>query len=347
MRVFLTGGAGYIGSHTLAELLGDGHEVCVYDNFANSQPAALAQVRTLSNRNFEVVEGDIREGDRLADALKAFQPEAVVHFAGLKAVGDSALFPLEYYENNVQGSISLLRAMDSAGCRRIVFSSSATVYGEPRQGRFDESHPLAPTNPYGRTKRFIEEIIGDWTRANAEASAVLLRYFNPAGAHESGRIGEDPRGTPNNLSPFISQVALGRREKLRIFGGDYLTRDGTGERDFVHVVDLARAHMSALEYALRNPGCEAINVGTGSGVTVLEMVEAFARASGIEIPYEIVARRAGDVPSSVADPARAKALLGWSARFGLDDICASTWKWQSLNPDGYAGSPAGGTANQV
>lgn len=339
MKVFLTGGAGYIGSHTLTELLGDGHEVCVYDNFANSQPAALARVRTLSNRGFDVVEGDIRQGDRLADVLRTFQPDAVIHFAGLKAVGDSAAFPLEYYENNVQGSISLLRAMDSAGCRRIVFSSSATVYGEPRQGRFDESHALAPTNPYGRTKRFIEEIIGDWASANAEASAVLLRYFNPAGAHETGRIGEDPRGTPNNLAPFISQVAAGRRDRLRIFGGDYPTRDGTGERDFVHVIDLARAHIAAIDYALTNRGCEAINIGTGAGVTVLEMVRAFERASGRPIPYEIVDRRLGDVPTSVADPARAKALLGWTARFGLDDICLSAWNWQSLNPDGYGTNP--------
>ncbi|MDP2258245.1 MAG: UDP-glucose 4-epimerase GalE [Caulobacter sp.] len=337
MRVFLTGGAGYIGSHTLTELLGDGHDVCVYDNFANSRPAALARVRTLSNRDFEVVEGDIRQGDRLAGVMRAFQPDAVIHFAGLKAVGESAAFPLEYYENNVQGSITLLRAMDAAGCRRIVFSSSATVYGEPRQARLDESHPLAPTNPYGRTKRFIEEIIGDWAGANADASAVLLRYFNPAGAHETGRIGEDPRGTPNNLAPFVSQVAAGRRDRLKIFGGDYPTRDGTGERDFVHVIDLARAHIAAIDYAMANRGCEAINVGAGSGVTVLEMVRAFERATGRAIPYDIVDRRPGDVPASVADPARAQALLGWTARFGLDDICRSAWNWQSLNPDGYEG----------
>jgi UDP-glucose 4-epimerase len=335
MKVFLTGGAGYIGSHTLTQLLGDGHDVCVYDNFANSRPAALARVRTLSNRDFEVVEGDIRQGDRLADVLKAFQPDAVIHFAGLKAVGESAAFPLEYYENNVQGSITLLRAMDAAGCRRIVFSSSATVYGEPRQGRLDESHPLAPTNPYGRTKRFIEEIIGDWAGATVGASAVLLRYFNPAGAHESARIGEDPRGTPNNLAPFVSQVAAGRRESLKIFGGDYPTRDGTGERDFVHVTDLARAHVAALDYVAAHRGCEAINVGTGAGVTVLEMVRAFERVSGRTIPYEIVDRRAGDVPTSVADAGRARALLGWTARLGLDDICRSAWGWQSLNPDGY------------
>ena len=342
MRVFLTGGAGYIGSHTLTELLGDGHDVCVYDNFANSQPAALARVRTLSNRDFDIVEGDIRQGDRLADALKAFQPDAVIHFAGLKAVGDSAAFPLEYYENNVQGSISLLRAMDSAGCRRIVFSSSATVYGEPRYLPFDETHPLSPTNPYGRTKLFIEEIIRDWTIARPGTSAALLRYFNPVGAHASGRIGEDPLGPPANLLPFVSQVAVGRREYLSVYGDDYPTRDGTGERDYIHVVDLARAHMAALTYCAARPGCEAINVGVGRGATVLEVIRAFEAVSGCSIPYRIVGRRAGDTASSVADPSKALALLGWRAERDLRDICQSAWAWQSGNPGGYRGADTPG-----
>lgn len=335
MKVFVTGGAGYIGSHMLTELLGEGHEVCVYDNYVNSLPLALDRVRTLTNRPFETVEGDLRQGERLAESLKAFRPDAVIHFAGLKAVGASAAFPLEYYENNVQGSIALLRAMEAAECRRIVFSSSATVYGEPRYLPFDEAHPLSPINPYGRTKQFIEEIIRDWVAARSGASAVLLRYFNPVGAHESGRIGEDPLGPPANLLPFVSQVAVGRRPFVSVYGDDYPTRDGTGERDYIHVVDLAKAHTAALTYCASRPGCEAINVGAGRGATVLEVIRAFEAASGRTIPYRIVARRPGDTASSVADPSKALALLGWRAERDLGDICRSAWAWQSANPQGY------------
>lgn len=340
MRVFLTGGAGYIGSHTLADLLAGGHEACVYDNYANSDPEALERVRSLTNRGFESVEGDIRHVDKLRKALTDFRPDAVIHFAGLKAVGDSVVRPLDYYENNVQGSIALLRAMGEAGCGRIVFSSSATVYGDPTYLPLDEAHPLAPTNPYGRTKQIIEEILRDWTATQPGASAVLLRYFNPVGAHASGRIGEDPLGPPANLLPLVSQVATGRREYVSVFGDDYPTRDGTGERDYVHVVDLARAHTAALAFCAARTGCEAINVGVGRGATVLEVIRTFEAVSGRPIPYRIVGRRAGDTASSVADPAKALALLGWRAERDLRDICQSAWAWQSANPEGYRKSDA-------
>lgn len=340
MKIFVTGGAGYIGSHTLIELLRDAHEICVFDNYSNSSPEALDRVRQLANADLTQIEGDIRDGAGLQAALADFAPDAVVHFAGLKAVGESTQDPLTYYEQNVSGTLNLLRAMDAAGCRRIVFSSSATVYGDAEYLPYDEGHRLAPTNPYGRTKLFIEEIIRDWAAANADASAVLLRYFNPVGAHASGRIGEDPNGVPNNLMPYIAQVAVGRRAELGVFGNDYDTRDGTGERDFIHVVDLARAHLAAINYAAGHQGCEAVNVGTGQGITVLEMVAAFERASGRPVPYRIAPRRAGDVAASLAATDKAAALLGWTAQLGLDDMCASTWRWQSQNPQGYGGPEA-------
>ena len=339
-RVFVTGGAGYIGTHTLVQLLGQRHEVCVFDNYSNSSPVALERVRRLTNSDFMQVEGDIRDEGAMLAAMREFRPDAVIHFAGLKAVGESAAMPLKYYEHNVQGSIALLKAMDATGCRRIVFSSSATVYGEAKYLPYDEAHPLAPTNAYGRTKYFIEGIIGDWAAANPEASAVLLRYFNPVGAHASGLIGEDPDDVPNNLMPFISQVAVGRRAMLSVFGDDYETRDGTGERDYIHVVDLASAHLAALEHAERATGCEAINVGTGRGITVLELIAAFEKAAGRKVPYRVTARRPGDVARSVADASKARDLLGWQAQFGVDDICASAWKWQSENPSGYKGQAA-------
>lgn len=335
MKVFVTGGAGYIGSHTLVELLKQQNEVCVFDNYSNSSPEALARVRQLANADLEQVEGDVRDQSALTRAMSAFRPDAVVHFAGLKAVGESNAQPLKYYEHNVQGSIALLSAMNIVGCRRIVFSSSATVYGEALYLPFDEAHSISPTNPYGRTKFFTEEIIRDWAKSDSNTSAVILRYFNPVGAHDSGRIGEDPNDTPNNLMPFISQVAIGRRPELSIFGKDYDTRDGTGERDYIHVTDLARAHLAALGYSMQNNGCETINVGTGTGVTVLEMVREFERASGQEINYRIVDRRQGDVASSVASVKKASEFLGWKAALGIEDMCRSTWKWQSENPDGY------------
>lgn len=335
MKVFVTGGAGYIGSHTLVALLSAGHEICVFDNFCNSSPVALERVRQLTNRDVDLVEADIRDADALIHAMTDFRPDAVIHFAGLKAVGESSAQPLRYYENNVAGSVHLLAAMDTAECRRIVFSSSATVYGAAQYLPFDEQHPVAPTNPYGRTKAMVEELIRDWSVANSAASAVLLRYFNPVGAHESGRIGEDPRDTPNNLMPFVAQVAVGRRASLAIFGDDYDTRDGTGERDYIHVVDLAAAHLAALEYSGNARGCEAINVGTGRGITVKELVAAYERACGHSIPVRIAPRRPGDVASSYAATAKAEQLLGWRAALDVDTMCASSWRWQSENVDGY------------
>ena len=334
-RVFVTGGAGFIGSHTVLALLRAQFEVHVFDNFANSSPRALRRVRELTGAPIAVTEGDVTDPRALAAALKAYSPDAVIHFAGLKAVGDSEEDPLSYFTTNVQGTVNLLRAMDECGCGRIVFSSSATVYGDPVYLPYDESHPIAPMNPYGRTKAYAEGVIEDWVRANPGNGALLLRYFNPVGADESGRIGEDPSGRPNNLMPFIAQVAIGRRQMLRIFGGDYPTRDGTGERDYIHVTDLARAHLRALDRVLDHPGCEAVNVGSGQGVTVLEMIRAFEIASGREIAYRIVDRRPGDLASYYAGPDKARSLLGWETQLGVEDMCASTWKWQSDNPNGY------------
>lgn len=344
MQVLVTGGAGYIGSHTVLKLLSAGHEVCVFDNFVNSSPIALSRVRALSNRDLRAVTGDIRSQPDLERVFADFRPDAVIHFAGLKAVGESSEKPLLYYDVNVAGSARLLEAMNQAGCRRIVFSSSATVYGEPQYLPFDEAHPIAPTNPYGRTKAMVEAMITDWSAATTDASAVLLRYFNPVGAHPSGQIGEDPRGIPNNLMPFVAQVAVGRRPKLAIYGDDYPTRDGTGERDYIHVEDLAEAHLAALDFAANHCCCEAINVGTGAGTTVKELVAAFERASGRKIPADIVARRPGDVASSYAATAKAAKLLGWSARLDIDAMCASSWAWQSANPEGYSNGGTGVTA---
>lgn len=335
MKLFLTGGAGYIGSHILTELLAQGHEACVFDNFSNSTPAGLERVKHLTQKEFEVVRGDTRDRAALGGALDRVQPDAVIHLAGLKAVGTSTTEPLTYYDNNVQGTVVLLEAMRAANCRRIVFSSSATVYGDPQYLPFDENHPRLPTNPYGRTKMFAEDIIQDWVATDAQNAAVLLRYFNPVGAHASAQIGEDPNDIPNNLMPLISQVAIGRRANLSVFGNDYETRDGTGERDYIHVVDLARAHLAALAYCAAHAGCEAINVGTGAGVTVLEMLQAFETVSGQKIPYELAARRPGDIASSVANADKARALLGWHTTQTLTEMCRSAWAWQSQNPNGY------------
>ena len=335
LKVFVTGGAGYIGTHTMLELLRDGHEVCVIDNYRNSTPAALDRVRRLANADFRQCDIDIRDQNALTETLCDFKPDAVIHFAGLKAVGESNEIPIDYYDNNVVGSLRLLAAMDKAGCTRIVFSSSATVYGEPLYLPYDEDHPLAPTNPYGRTKLMVEEIIRDWCRSNPQNSASLLRYFNPVGAHASGDIGEDPSGTPNNLMPFVTQVAVGRRPHLSIFGNDYATADGTGERDYIHVVDLARAHLAAIDYILAHQGCDVFNIGTGEAYSVLQIVEAFEKASGQKIPYKVSERRAGDIATSVARVDKARAKLGWTSNHTLDDICRSSWNWQSKNPAGY------------
>lgn len=341
MRVLVTGGAGYIGSHTLVELLAAGHEVCVVDNHANSSPEALRRVREIAGRGFAAHILDLRDTDALAAVAQDFRPEAVIHFAGLKAVGEGEADPLSYYEVNVGGTLSLLRAMAAADCGRIIFSSSATVYGLPAYLPYDEDHPLAPVSVYGRTKRVAEDCLRDWAaargRAGRPAAAILLRYFNPVGAHESGRIGEDPRGEPQNLMPYLAQVATGRRRALRIFGDDWPTPDGTGIRDYIHVVDLARAHVAALDLARRTEGAEACNIGTGQGVSVREMLAAFSRAAGRELPCEIAPRRPGDLAESRADCGRAAARLGWRPEYGLEEMVASLWRWQSRNPDGYGG----------
>ncbi|WP_018634336.1 UDP-glucose 4-epimerase GalE [Neomegalonema perideroedes] len=335
MDVLLTGGAGYIGSHTLIELLACGHRIHVADNFANSSPEALNRVRSLSNRDFAFSRADVRDRAALIALFQEFRPEAVIHFAGLKAVGEGEAKPLDYYETNVAGTMNVLDAMNAVQCRRIVFSSSATVYGEPEYLPIDEAHPLRPASVYGRTKHMAEQIIADWGRARPEASGALLRYFNPVGAHESGRIGEDPHDVPNNLMPYISQVAVGRRAKLSIYGDDYDTRDGTGLRDYIHVADLARAHVAALDYAAAHQGVEAFNIGTGAGFTVHEMLRAFSEACGRDLPYEVTARRPGDVAACVADPSKANRLLNWRAERGLPEMSRSAWLWQSGNPNGY------------
>ncbi len=334
-RILITGGAGYIGSHTLLQLLREQHQALIIDNFSNSSPKVLGRVKRLANADFEIRDGDIRDFNRLDEIFSDFKPEAVIHFAGLKAVGESNTMPLKYYSHNVNGTLELLNVMQRHECRRIVFSSSATVYGEAKYLPYDEDHPLNPTNPYGRTKYFVEEIIRDWVASWDGASAVLLRYFNPVGADVSGEIGEDPNGIPNNLVPYISQVAIGRLKQLSVFGDDYDTRDGTGERDYVHVVDLARAHLAAIDFTSKKTGCEAINVGTGRGATVLEMVKAFEKASGRKLPYHIEQRREGDVARSVAAVSKAAELLGWKAEMGIDEMCESTWNWQERNPDGF------------
>ena len=331
-RVFVTGGAGYIGSHTCVELLEAGYEVVVYDNLSNASIEAVRRVEKITGKSLTFIKGDIRDAGALEDAMKGC--DALIHFAGLKAVGESVEKPLEYYDNNVGGTVTLLKTMQRLGIKTIVFSSSATVYGDPEYLPLDESHPLRATNPYGRTKLMIEEILRDLYHADPTWRIAILRYFNPVGAHESGLIGEDPQGIPNNLMPFVSQVAVGRRQKLHVFGGDYPTVDGTGVRDYIHVVDLAKGHLAALA-ALDKPQCEAINLGTGNGYSVLEVVKAFEKASGRKVPYEIVARRPGDVAACYADPTKAKEMLGWEAAHGIDKMCEDSWRWQSRNPRGY------------
>ncbi|MGI9573787.1 UDP-glucose 4-epimerase GalE [Alloalcanivorax xenomutans] len=332
--VLVTGGAGYIGSHTVLLLLEAGHRVVVVDNLSNSSPESLRRVEALTGKSVTLVEGDIRDGGLMEQVLRDHQVEAVVHFAGLKAVGESVAQPLRYYDCNVVGTIRLLEAMEKTGVRRLVFSSSATVYGDPATVPIREDFPLSATNPYGATKLHIEDMLRDLYRAEPSWGLALLRYFNPVGAHESGRIGEDPNGEPNNLMPYIAQVAVGKREKLRVFGGDYNTPDGTGVRDYIHVMDLAQGHLAALE-ALTGPGLITTNLGTGQGYSVLDMVRAFARASGRDIPYDIVERRPGDVAVCYADPTHAEQVLGWKATRGVDAMCADHWRWQESNPEGY------------
>lgn len=342
MKVLVTGGAGYIGSHTVVELLGAGHEVLVLNNHCNSSPTALdrvARIVTDASRQAPqllAIEGDIRDRVLLDRLFTQHRIDSVIHFAGLKAVGESVAQPLTYYENNVAGTVTLCQAMQAAGVLSLVFSSSATVYGEPPEMPIREDFPTAaPTNPYGRSKLMVEELLQDLVRSDARWSIALLRYFNPAGAHASGLIGEDPRGIPNNLVPYISQVASGQRDKLLVFGGDYPTPDGTGVRDYIHVVDLALGHLAALSWIRRNQGAGIWNLGTGQGYSVLEMVRAVEQASGRSIPYAIVARRPGDIAEGWADPTRAELELGWKAVRGLEEMMADTWRWQSMNPQGY------------
>ncbi len=335
MNVLVTGGSGYIGSHTCVQLLQAGHNVTVFDNLCNSSPIAIARVREIAGRELHFVQGDIRDTDALRDALLEAQAQAVIHFAGLKAVGESSQRPVDYYDNNVGGTISLLKAMQAQGVWRLVFSSSATVYGEPQSLPLDESHPLSATNPYGRSKLMIEDMLRDVAGSDAQWRVALLRYFNPVGAHPSGRIGEDPRGIPNNLLPFVAQVAVGRRESLNVWGDDYDTPDGTGVRDYIHVVDLSQGHLNALDALDRHPGAWAVNLGTGRGYSVLDVVRAFERASGRKIPFRVAARRPGDVAACFANPALALSRLNWQARFDLDAMCSDAWRWQMNNPNGF------------
>lgn len=335
MRILLTGGAGYIGSHALVAVLAAGHEAHVLDDFSNASPNALERVRRIAGRDFGVTRGDIRDAGALAALLRGFAPEAVIHFAGLKAVGESVAQPLRYFEVNVGGTLALLQALAASPCRRLVFSSSATVYGAPEYLPLDEAHPRRTTNPYGRTKLHIEGMLADLAAADPDWAVACLRYFNPVGAHASGLIGEDPRGVPNNLMPYVAQVAIGRRAALTIWGADYDTPDGTGVRDYIHVEDLAAAHLAAVRWCETAQGWEAFNLGTGRGHSVREMVRAFEAASGRPVPCVVGPRRPGDVAACWADPGKAAAMLGWRADHGLEAMCASAWAWQSANPEGY------------
>lgn len=341
MRILVCGGAGYIGSHTCTVLAGRGHDLLVADSFVNSSPHALERLRRLTDAPLEFRRADLRVRGDVEALFEGQRFDAIVHFAALKAVGESCERPLDYFDNNISGTIHLLQAMRAAGVKRLVFSSSATVYGDPDSVPVREDAALRITNPYGRTKLVMEQLIGDLCASDPAFHAANLRYFNPVGAHPSGLIGEDPGGEPNNLMPYVSQVAVGRRERLRIFGGDWPTADGTGVRDYIHVMDLARAHADAIDYLVREDRGLTVNLGTGRGVSVLELVRAFAEASGREIPYDIVARRAGDVAEVYADPSLANELLGWRAELGVDAMCRDAWRWQSMNPDGYDGGAAG------
>lgn len=332
--ILVTGGTGYIGSHTVVELLAAGEDVLILDNYANSSPKVLERIAKISGRTPAFREGDIRDVDGLHALFAAHRIEAVIHFAGLKAVGESVEQPLTYYDNNVNGTLCLLQAMRQAGVRRLVFSSSATVYGDPHRVPIREDFPLQATNPYGRSKLMVEEVLRDLQRAEADWQIAILRYFNPVGAHPSGLIGENPNGIPNNLMPFVAQVAVGKRAQLSVFGNDYPTPDGTGVRDYIHVVDLAQGHLAALAALARSGQSLTVNLGTGQGYSVLDMVRAFEAASGRPVPYQIVARRAGDIATCYADPQLAGELLGWQARRGIGEMCADAWRWQSMNPDG-------------
>ncbi|MBQ8829665.1 MAG: UDP-glucose 4-epimerase GalE [Burkholderiaceae bacterium] len=334
-QILVTGGTGYIGSHTVVELIQAGYDPIILDNFSNSKRSVLEQIKKLTGKEPKLIEGDIRNEKVLDRVFQENKIEAVINFAGRKAVGESQVNPLLYFSINVEGSIVLLRKMKEYGIKRFVFSSSATVYGDPGYDCFTESTPLSPINNYGESKWMVEEVLRRLVQAEPDWKVAILRYFNPVGAHESGLIGEDPSGIPANLMPFVSQVAVGKREKLRIFGNDYPTRDGTGARDYIHVVDLALGHIAALEALNKNDGLITVNLGTGNNTTVLELVHAFEKASDKQIPYEIVERRPGDVAAYYTDPTLAKTLLNWEAQRDINKMCEDTWRWQQMNPQGY------------
>ncbi|MCU4520385.1 UDP-glucose 4-epimerase GalE [Acinetobacter schindleri] len=335
-KVLVTGGAGYIGSHTCLELLNAGHEVVVLDNLSNSSKESLNRVQALASKSLDFIQGDILDQNILNQIFSTYQIDAVIHFAGLKAVGESQQIPLTYFENNISGSISLVQAMQRAGIFRLVFSSSATVYDEANISPLNEDMPTGmPSNNYGYTKLIVEQLLQKLSASDDRWSIALLRYFNPVGAHKSGQIGEDPQGIPNNLMPYVTQVAVGRREKLSIFGDDYDTVDGTGVRDYIHVVDLANAHLCALTNRLQAQGCRAWNIGTGQGCSVLQIKNTFEQVNEVQIPFEIAPRREGDVATSFADNTRAVKELGWQPQYGLEDMLADSWNWQKQNPQGY------------
>lgn len=335
MRILVTGGAGYIGSHTCVALLGEGYEVAILDNLSNSSMEAVERIKLIAKRRPDFFNADVREQVAVELVFDKFKPDAVIHFAGLKSVSESVQDPLRYYDWNVTGSLTLFQVMAKRGVKTLIFSSSASVYGDAADVPIRENAPIAPANPYGQSKAMIERILADLVAADSEWRVARLRYFNPMGAHESGLIGEDPNGVPNNLSPYISQVAVGKLNELKIFGGDYPTPDGTGVRDYIHVMDLALGHLAALNHLARAQGLLTLNLGTGRGCSVLEMVAAFEKACGKPVPYRVVDRRPGDVAQSFADPSEAARTLGWSTRWNLDDMCRDAWRWQSMNPHGY------------
>ena len=335
--VLVTGGAGFIGSHTSVELLNAGYDIIILDNFVNSKPESLKRIKELTDKDFKFYQADIRDEEAMTKVFAENKIDAVIHFAGLKSVPQSIKEPLNYYDNNIAGTVCLCRVMDKAGCKKLVFSSSATVYGSKNPSPLREDMPTGgTTNPYGTTKYFIEQILQDLCVSDSEWGVSILRYFNPIGAHKSGRIGEDPNGIPGNLMPYITQVAIGKLECLNVCGNDYPTPDGTGVRDYIHVVDLALGHIKALDRLLKVKGCEVYNLGTGKGYSVLDVVKAFEKASGIKINYRIAPRRAGDVACCYADATKAKEVLGWQAQYDIDDMCADSWRWQSQNPNGLA-----------
>lgn len=335
MSILVTGGAGFIGSHTVVELLNAGKDVVIADNFCNSKPVVLDRIRKITGKDFKFYKVDLCDKSALEVVFASEKIDSAIHFAGLKAVGESCQIPLRYYQNNLISTLNLCELMAKYNCKNLVFSSSATVYGKPASVPIREDFPNSTTNPYGETKLMIEHILKDLYKADGEWNTAILRYFNPIGAHASGLIGEDPAGIPNNLMPYITQVAIGKREYLSVFGDDYDTHDGTGVRDYIHVVDLAKAHLAALEWLTKKPGLDVFNVGTGHGYSVLDIVKAYEKATGKPLPYKIAPRRPGDIDECYADPAKARDVLGWSAEFGIDDMCRDSSNWQTKNPNGY------------